>query len=319
VWLDHPDRSQLVWVDRQGRELSAVGPVLSSFNQVRLSKDGKWAVMPVIDRNRGVMDAWLADVATGSVRRVSNSTATVDVPVLSPDGRRIVYGKAAGRPPVLAMLTLEAGDVAPHLPEGLPQGYSHNPSDWSPDGRFIAETCIPYAHDADRKNEGVYLVDLARGGELVPLLGSTPPDRATDPVFAPDGRAIAFLSQESGSREVYVQAFDPEGRRMTGMRRQISRGGALLVRWPKPGRELFYLGWDYYIYTASLTGETKRLFQVPQQAVSRLHPPFTFDVASGGESFLVPAYRGDRPSSLAVVLNWENLVGSNSPGAAAAR
>src|SRR5581483_9195569 len=154
--------------------------------------------------------------------------------------------------------------------------------------------------------------------ELVPLLGNAPPERATDAVFAPDGRAIAFLSQESGSREVYVQAFDPEGRRMTGMRRQISRGGALLVRWPKPGRELFYLGRDYYIYATSLTGETKRLFQVSQQVVSRMHPPFSFDVASGGERFLVPAYRGDRPSSLVVVLNWENLIDSKPSGAAGA-
>jgi DNA-binding winged helix-turn-helix (wHTH) protein/Tol biopolymer transport system component len=310
VWLDHPDRSQLVWVDRDGRELSSLGPVLSSFNQVRLSKNGKWAVMPVIDRNRGVMDAWILEIANGAVRRVSDSNATIDVPVLSPDGKRVVYGKAAGRPPVLAMLTLEAGDVAPILPAALPPGHSQQPSDWSADGRFIAETSIPYAHAVGRRNAGVYLVDLARKSELVPLLVG-PQDGGSDAVFAPDGRAIAFLSQESGSREVYVQPFDPEGRRLTGMRHQISHGGALQVRWPKPGREIFYLGRDYCIYAANLNGETKRLFQVPQQAVSRLHPPFSFDVSSGGERFILPAYRGDQPSSLAVVLNWENLVHAN--------
>jgi DNA-binding winged helix-turn-helix (wHTH) protein/Tol biopolymer transport system component len=318
VWLDHPDLSQLVWADRQGHELSSVGPVLSSFNQVRLSKDGKWAVIAVIDRNRGVTDAWTIDMTTGSVRRVSNSNATMHSPVLSPDGRRIAYGKSAGRPPILAMLALEQGDVAPPLPEGLPQGYLQQPSDWSPDGRFIAETSIPYAHSADQQNAGIYLVDLARNGELVPLLTSPRQDRGSEAVFAPDGRAIAFLSRESGSREVYVQAFDPAGRRLTGMPRQISRGGALLVRWPQPGHELFYLGHDYCIYEVSLNGATKRLFQVSQEVVSRMHPPFSFDVASGGERFLLPAYRGDRPSSLAVVLNWENLVGSNPSGASAA-
>jgi hypothetical protein len=127
-------------------------------------------------------------------------------------------------------------------------------------------------------------------------------------VFAPDVRSVAFLSNESGRREAYVQPFDPQERKLTGVRRQISRGGASMVRWPKPGRELFYLGADYWIYAAGFTGEPKRLFAVSQQAVSRLHPPFGFDVAAGGERFLLPAYRGDRQSSLAVVLNWENLL-----------
>src|SRR5262249_19040896 len=85
-------------------------------------------------------------------------------------------------------------------------------------------------------------------------------------VFAPDGRSIAFLADDSRREEVYVQPFDPEARRLTGTRHQISRGGAGLVRWPKPGRELFYLGYDYWIYAATLTGEPKRLFMVAQQA-----------------------------------------------------
>jgi hypothetical protein len=131
--------------------------------------------------------------------------------------------------------------------------------------------------------------------------------------------SIAFIAHDSGQGEAYVQPFDPEARRLTGTRHQISRGGAQLVRWPKPGRELFHLGADYWIYAATLTGEPKRLFMVPQQAVSTLAPPFGFDVASGGKRFLLPAYRGDRPLSSAVVLNWENLVGSSSSGTAATR
>jgi len=118
---------------------------------------------------------------------------------------------------------------------------------------------------------------------------------------------MAFLSDDSGHLEVYVQEFDPERRQLTGVRHPISRGGASIVRWPKPGREIFYLGLDCWIYAATLAGEPKRLFSVPQEVISRLHPPFGFDVAEGGDRFLLPAYPGDRPSSLAVVLNWENL------------
>ena len=134
-------------------------------------------------------------------------------------------------------------------------------------------------------------------------------------MFAPDGRSIAFIADDSGQQEVYVQPFDPETRRLTGTRHQISRGGigAAVVRWPKPGRELFYLGYDHWIYAASLTGEPKRLF-APPQAISG-----AFAVASGGERFLFPADRGDRPLSLAVVLNWENLIDSSSSGTAGTR
>jgi tricorn protease-like protein len=243
VWLDHPDRSQLAWFDREGHELSSVGPVLSSFNNVRLSADGRWAVIPVIDRARGILDIWTVEIGTGAVRKVSTSEATLDMPVISPDGDRIVCTKAGGYPPLaLTMLMLREGGVPDKLPAGLPEGYSQLPSDWSPDGRFIAMTCNPFARDR-QQNADVYLIDLARSGELVPLLVSQRQENGA--VFAPDGRSIAFLSDESGRREVYVQPFDPEARRVTGNRRQISRGGAALVRWPRPGHEVFYLGADY--------------------------------------------------------------------------
>lgn len=309
VWLDHPDRSQLAWYDREGRELSSVGPVLSSFNNVRLSADGRRAVLPVIDRARGVLDIWTVEIGAGAARKVSTSEATLDMPVISPDGDRIVCAKAGGRPPLmLTMLMLRDGVIPDKLPAGLPEGYSQLPTDWSPDGRFIAMTCNPFARGR-QDHGGVYLVDLARRGELVPLLVS--PRQENGAVFAPDGKSIAFLSGESGRREVYVQPFDPEARRVTGSRRQISRGGGALVRWPRPGRELFYLGADYWIYAATLSGEPKRLFRASQGAISRLHPPFGFAVAPGGKRFLLPAYRGDRPSSLAVMLNWENLIESS--------
>jgi hypothetical protein len=215
------------------------------------------------------------------------------------------------------MLSLQEGVIPEALPEGVPEGDIQFPSDWSPDGRFIAETSIPRTHSSSRQHPNVYLVDLARKSELVPLLVG--PWWEGGAVFAPDGRSIAFIADDSGHHEAYVQAFDPEARRLTGTRHQISRGGAGILRWPKPGRELFYLGADYWIYAATLTGAPKRLFAVPQQAFSVLNPPFGFDVASGGERFLLPAYRGDRPLSLAVVLNWENLVGSSSSGTAATR
>jgi Tol biopolymer transport system component len=221
---------------------------MSRFNYVRLSADGRWAVMPVFDQNHGTHDLWTMEIPTGAARRVSTLPASAASPVFSPDATRIVYGKAYGRPPVLAILSLQEGVVPQDLPEGVPEGDMQFPTDWSPDGRFIAETGMlrSRTHSSRRQYADVYLVDLARKSELVPLLVG--PGNALGAVFAPDGRSIAFFADDSGHSghsEVYVQSFDPEARRLTGTRHQVSRGGAGLVRWPKPGRELFYLGADW--------------------------------------------------------------------------
>jgi Tol biopolymer transport system component len=262
--------------------------------------------MPVMDRTRGALDLWTVEIATGSARRVSTLTATHDSPVFSPDASRIVYGKAYGHSPVLAMLALEPGVAVQTLPAGVPAGNFQQPSDWSPDGRFVAETSTPIAHPGSQQNADIYLVDLSRNSELVPLLVG--PRQEFGAVFSPDGRSIAFIADDSGRMEAYVQIFDPEKRELTGVRHQISHGGARLLRWPRPGEEIFYLGADSSIYSTDRQGQAKRLFPIPQQANYMLHPPFSFDVAAGGEKFLLPAYRGDRPLYLSVVLNWENLL-----------
>jgi Tol biopolymer transport system component len=208
VWLDHPDRAQMAWVDRQGRELSTAGGVLSRFNQVRLSADGRWAVAPVYNQKQGTLDLWTVEISTGAARRVPTVPGTADSPVLSPDGKRIVYGRAYGRPPVLAMLALQEGDVPQPLPAGVPEGDIQFPNDWSADGRFILETSQPRANLKRRPNADVYLIDLARKSELVPLLVG--PGGKGEAVFSPDSRSIAFIADDSGRREVYIQILTPK-------------------------------------------------------------------------------------------------------------
>ena len=312
IWLDNPNRSQLVWRNRQGDEIGAVGPEIQSFKWVRLSHDGHTALLGVWEQERGISQIWRAEVTTGTLRQITTDLALKDSPISSPDGSRLVCGRAAGRPPTLHMSALTDGAVV----ESLPAQSFQLPTDWSADGRFIALTNTPFAASASERNGDVFLVDLARGRELVPLLES--PHHESNLVFSPDGRSVAFISTDSGHAELYVQSFDAAARRLTGNRRQISRGGALIARWPRPGQEIFYLGADNWIYSVPWSAgghaaEPQRLFEISLDTLSVLHSSFSFDVAPGGQKFLLPAYRGDRPLTLQVILNWESLLRNERP------
>ena len=171
----------------------------------------------------------------------------------------------------MAELIEREADVKPQeKPQVNPSGIEEVVADKGYHSNEVIVVCHGRGVDAiiqSQQNADAYLVDVARNNELVPQLIRTRHESGA--VFAPDCHSIAFLSDDSGHLEAYVQPFDPETRRLTGARRQISRGGAAIVRWPKPGRELFYLGADDCIYAAKLSGEPKRLFP-PEQSIQKI-------------------------------------------------
>src|SRR4029079_13776753 len=117
------------------------------------------------------------------------------------------------------------------------------PTDWSPDGRFLVFGNTGFPRIANETQGDVWMFDLVHGGTPIPLL-NTPFHEAND-VFSPDGKWLAFTSNESGRPELYVQAFradDAPG--VIGERHLASSAGALAVRWRRDGRELFYLDFD---------------------------------------------------------------------------
>jgi serine/threonine-protein kinase len=305
------NRSQFVWVDRTGKRLAAASPAGINVSYVRLSPDGRWLAAAPFDVDRGVPEIWLYDAVSGAGKKVIFGPAISHLPVWSPDSRRLVYLTDRNWP----RLALSSLDGTPDK-EPLPDTGFMAPTDWSPDGRFILynNSGLPaITHDFP---SDVFAIDMARNRKVIPLL--TTPFYENNAVFSPDGKWLAFLSDESGQAEIYVQALDRrnDSLRVTGERFLISRQGGQCLRWRKNGKELYYLGSDGRVYAVTLdlrsgavrAGQPEPLFTIDPEARATNHSVVSFDVSADGSRFVIPAMTPGESSALVVLHDWESLV-----------
>ena len=181
-------------------------------------------------------DLWLYDVKRGTPMRLTFDSASSRSGVRSPDGKDVVF--AAARNGSLGQLYRKptTGSGSDEL---LSKIDGCIPTDWSPDGRFIL------FHTNNNRDQGIidqrtgydlWVLSLA-DREAKPLVRT--PFHEIQSALSPDGRWLAYASDESGAFEVYVQAF-PDGQAT----RLVSRGGGAEPRWRADGRELFYVSAD---------------------------------------------------------------------------
>jgi Tol biopolymer transport system component len=300
-------RSQLAWVNRHGEVVSTIGPANVNLKQARLSPDGKKIATPIFDVTRGVNDMWIIDAETGAARRTIVGRGLADNPVWAPDSATLAFSRAYDGPPTLFVRDIgEAGTDQP-----LPVGYFQVPTDWSRDGRFIAFNNTGFAQIDNELKGDVWLIDMARGRKAIHLIST--PFHEANPAFSPDGRWLAFTSDESGRTEVYLQAFEAgESPRLTGERHLVSRHGAIALRWTRDGKELFYLAWDGRLYAVPMTltpklkiGEPAALFSISTEARAAVHSLVGFDVSADGQRLLVPTVTSSEKSEIVVIQNWE--------------
>jgi dipeptidyl aminopeptidase/acylaminoacyl peptidase len=194
------------------------------------------------------------------------------------------------------------------------------PTDWSHDGRFIALGNTTFSQVENEMRGDVWLVDMARGRKVVHLI-STPFHEAI-PAFSPDGRWLAFTSNESGHTEVYLQAFEAgDSPRLVGDRHLVSRRGAQAIRWRRDGNELFYLAGNGRLHAVPITltpklkiGEPAALFAISTEARAALHSSLGFDVSVDGQRLLVPVVTSSEKSEIVVIQNWEAPLQRNRGG-----
>jgi len=300
-------RSQLAWVNRRGEVVRRIGPDNVNLKQGRLSPDGKKIATSIFNVDRGVNEIWIIDSETGAARQAIMDNGLVDNPVWAPDSTRLTFNHAYDGPPKLFVRGIGENDVS----EPLPESYFQIPTDWSPDGRFIAFTNTSFAPVQNEMQGDVWLIDMARNRKVIHLIGTR--FHEADPAFSPDGQWLAFTSNESGRMEVYIQAFEAgESPRLAGERHLASRNGAVSLRWRRDGKELFYLAQDGRVYGVPITlapqikiGEPASLFTISTEARAALHSLEGFDVSADGQQFLIPIITSSEKSEIVVIQNWE--------------
>jgi Tol biopolymer transport system component len=236
VYRALPSPAQLKWVDRAGQQAATFGQPARFMTQFCLSSDRTRLDASVYDVETGGPQLWIFDLAAGSARRISRGPGISGGPVWSPGGRRVAVARADGSTPRLSVRLVD--ENAPD--ELVAPAPFQAPSDWSRDGRFIA---YQTSGSVGAPGADVYVVDLAQGHRLVPLVRSAAQELGAR--FSPDGNWLAYLSDQSGRFEAYVQPFqttpDPALRGTPG---QVSTNAATILRWRPDGKELFYISGD---------------------------------------------------------------------------
>src|SRR6185295_4289784 len=226
----------LVWYDRQGKALGQVGPPGSYSVGLQLSPDGNLVVVQKTDpRAKGAPHIWTADVSRGVFSRLNAGETAETLGPVSADGRVVFSSTLNGA----------VGDIYVSSVNGLgaPELWAKSslvmhPNGFSPDGRFL----IYDVHDPQRRQD---LWILPTSGERKPIPFLTTPADETFGQFSPDGKWIAYSSDESGRREVYVQGFAPDRVPASAVGKWlISSAGGDKPRWRHDGKELFYLAID---------------------------------------------------------------------------
>jgi Tol biopolymer transport system component len=296
--------NQMAWYDRAGKLLGAVGapgPVLDPA----ISPDERSVVFR---RSSGPgSDLWLRDLTRGAEQRFTANASFNYAPFWSPQGDRIVFSSNRGG----SINLYKKPASGSGQDELLLSNGQKNPSQWSRDGRFIVYS------ELDPKTKwdiGVLPMEGGAAGKPIPFLRSEFNELFGQ--LSPDSRWMAYTSDESGRREVYVRPFPgappgPEGQW------KISIVGGEQPRWRGDGKELFFVGADGRMMAVAVKaaevaskpsfepGAPQPLFEanIAQSPVNNL---FEYDVSADGKRFLVNTVAGSTSAPvLTVMSNWE--------------
>ena len=290
---------QMTWLDRSGKPIGTVGEARAystTARSVAVAPDAARAVAAISPTVAG--DLWTVEFTRGTSSRLTFHETPDINPVWSPDGRRIVF--RANRQGAGDLYVKDVSDLSEET-WLLQTPEPETPTDWSPDGRFVL-----FSRPGAKSGIDLWLLPL--GGERTPLpLLATPFDEMVGR-FSPDGRWLAYESNESGRSEIYVRklAWSADGKPVLGAKWMVSTDGGADVRWRRNGRELFYRHPSGAIMAADVspqgeaanTGIPRRLFPLAPAVLN-------WDVAPDGQRFLALVPVTPQTSDpISVVLNW---------------
>jgi Tol biopolymer transport system component len=279
---------QLVWLDRAGRELGALGPADDAqLGTPRLSVDGR--ILAVPRTVSGNTDVWIMDTTRGARRRLTFDSAVDGFTAFSPDGSRVAY--MSDRQGTLSDLFERRTDGTGAETVLLATRENETPSDWSPDGRYLL-----YRGESSKTDYDLWSLPLF--GDRKPFAVAQTTFAEDEGRFSPDGRWITFQSNETGRNEIYIQPFPGPGPKV-----QVSAGGGTSPRWPRAGRELFYVGPDNRVMAVAVAERGSSVSANTPLGLLTLREGDSYDVSPDGQRFLVNRVVSDA-APVTIVLNW---------------
>jgi hypothetical protein len=288
-------RSQLAWYDEAGRDLGAVSPPMPAVSSVALSPDGRLVAIQRWDTEHQSHAIWVGDLARGSWTRLTFGKRGEMWPVWSPDARRVAFTSLQeGGAPAISQKTVDGPTVEGVL---MRQPTVLTPTDWS--ARYLL-----FHWMAEGQNRRISAFPTSKSVETVSLRESTFDQGSAR--LSPDQQWLAYESNESGVRDVYVDAFPSQG-----SRHQVSTSGGLQPRWRRDGKGLFFVTPDRHLMAVSFEGPgtqrlgiPRRLFDLPIENPTLVYSPSSYDVDPSGRRFLVSRALPTLPEALTVVTDW---------------
>lgn len=293
---------QLAWFDRHGTRQAPVGePMHLGSSSPVVSPDGTRVALPLFEGSR--MNLWMYDLVRDVRKRMTVDAGTERSVLWSPDGKRLVFSSSRGGH--FDLYQMAAGGGTAELL--YISDDDKDATSWSPDGKFLAYQTAGGATSWD-----VWVLPLQETGTrtAVPLLQTAAFE--TSGAFSPAGRWIAYDSDFSGTREVYVQEFAPAVRGyLAGPRILVSRGGGFNPHWRSDGKELFYVASDSTVMAVAVSAGTtfqpgvpERLFRYAAERNSRR--AWWGEPEGNGKRFLFAVPVEDAASApFTVLLNWQ--------------
>ena len=284
--------SQLVWFDRSGRRLGEVGEP-DNYYFPSLSHDGRRVAVDVSDlQNNG--DVWIYELSRPIASRFTFDPANDSTPVWSPNDNRIAFSST--RENRLSDLYVKpTGDGNAEVL--LADEEAMQSSDWFRDGNFLAVT-----RGLIQVNSDVWVFSI-QDQEITPFVATT--FRESDGKFSPNGEWMAYVSDESGQAEIYLQPYPGPGGK-----ERVSTSGGSMPMWSPDGRELFFIAPDRSLMKADIQLGPELEVGVPQslfftQIKYSREMPLQYDVSPDGQSFLINTLlEEENASSITLVLNW---------------
>jgi len=283
-----------MWCDRNGKRQALDGNPKATYSG-RISPDGKKIAYETLDGLSKRSDVWIHDLIRGLSTRFTFETSEEAYPVWSPDGEQLVFLSDRNAQTTLYLKSAHGAGAEERLVDSKEDVLM--PRDWSPDGKYLL------FYRASVKGNSIEYIAMDGSRPIKPFISES--FAVENPRFSPDGRWVAYESDETGERgEIFVRSFPSANGKW-----QISTSGGRFPKWRRDGKEFYYRSFDGTVVAVEVDGSGQTFIigkSTPLFNIPRSSDPTLYDVTPDGQRFLMGVLPGGgTPQILKIVTNWD--------------